>query len=136
MATTANRYVLVVDDDLATREGLRDLLEGAGYTVRTASNGSFAIGTLKGMVNRRVVVLLDLVMPDADGFYFIRRASLPGRSLAQTRIVVLSGDAQAAARALLLEVSEVLRKPIQPSDILDVVARQFSDMAARSAPPP
>jgi CheY-like chemotaxis protein len=71
---------LVVDDDPEARERLRGLLAEEGWTVRTAENGRAALGLVaEGMPD---LVLLDLVMPEMDGFAFLRelRARPAGRA--------------------------------------------------------
>ncbi len=57
--------ILVVDDERAVRNGCRSLLENAGYTVRTARDGSEA---LRKFADRRPdLVLLDVMMPGMNG---------------------------------------------------------------------
>jgi signal transduction histidine kinase/CheY-like chemotaxis protein/tetratricopeptide (TPR) repeat protein len=58
--------ILVVDDDGPTRELLRRILEADGWTVREAANGREALASLKQRPPG--VILLDLMMPEVDGF--------------------------------------------------------------------
>jgi CheY-like chemotaxis protein len=60
--------VLVVDDDAEVRELLRRTLEAEGYAVVEADDGRAALERLRAI--RPSVVLLDLMMPDMDGFEF------------------------------------------------------------------
>ena len=60
--------VLVVDDDATLRQLLRRMLEPEGYTVVEAENGRVALERLRDMSPS--VVLLDLMMPEMDGFEF------------------------------------------------------------------
>ena len=77
LLSTLNRYrcesppcpILVVEDDESTRTMLRDLLEGEGWSVAEAANGR--IGLKRVQENRPVLILLDLMMPEMDGFEFI-----------------------------------------------------------------
>jgi CheY-like chemotaxis protein len=74
LLSVLNKYrrdapVLVVDDDAALRELLRRILEGAGYTVVEAENGRVALERLRTMAPG--VILLDLMMPEMDGFEFV-----------------------------------------------------------------
>ena len=62
--------VLVVEDDLPTREMLRASLEREHFTVAEAGNGIEALGQLAVM--RPALILLDLMMPEMDGFQFTR----------------------------------------------------------------
>ncbi len=61
--------VLVVDDDATLRQLLRRMLEPEGYTVVEAENGRVALDRLRGVAPS--VVLLDLMMPEMDGFEFV-----------------------------------------------------------------
>src|SRR5579859_3016435 len=64
-------HVLVVDDDVAIRQLLRVLLEGAGYAVAEASDGERALSALRGSPHP-LVVLLDIGMPRLDGIGVLR----------------------------------------------------------------
>jgi CheY-like chemotaxis protein/anti-sigma regulatory factor (Ser/Thr protein kinase) len=71
LLSVLNKYrrdapVLVVDDDATLRELLRRVLEGAGYTVVEAENGRVALERLRAVSPG--VILLDLMMPEMDGF--------------------------------------------------------------------
>jgi CheY-like chemotaxis protein len=61
--------VLVVEDDPATREIVRRMLEREGWLVTEADNGRIALERLAE--NRPELILLDLMMPEMDGFEFV-----------------------------------------------------------------
>lgn len=61
--------VLLIEDDPATRKMMSDLLENEGWEVDEASNGKNALEKLSQ--RRPAVILLDLMMPEMDGFQFI-----------------------------------------------------------------
>ena len=61
--------VLLVDDDAAIRQLLRRMLEPEGHTVVEAENGLVALERLRTIIPS--VVLLDLMMPEMDGFQFV-----------------------------------------------------------------
>ncbi len=61
--------ILVVDDDPDTRQLLRRMLEPAGYAVEEADNGKRALSAMEA--RRPSLVLLDLMMPEMDGFEFL-----------------------------------------------------------------
>ena len=66
---SAEAAVLVVDDDDATRAVLRRALEQQGWQVTEAENGSVALDRVAE--RRPELVLLDLMMPEMDGFEFL-----------------------------------------------------------------
>ena len=63
------RQALVVEDDPATREMLRRVLEGEGWAVVEAENGRPALDRLAEA--QPALILLDLMMPEMDGFQFL-----------------------------------------------------------------
>ena len=65
------RLFLLVDDDPLSLELLDSTLRSAGYHTRTAQNGRSALEVLSSV--RVDGILLDLIMPEMDGFEFIRR---------------------------------------------------------------
>jgi CheY-like chemotaxis protein len=67
--------VLVVDDDAGTRQLLRRILEEEGYTVVEADNGRAALERIGERTPS--AILLDLMMPEMDGFEFL--GALHGR---------------------------------------------------------
>ena len=68
-ADVPHPVVLVVDDDPATREVLRRALEHDGWSVREAANGRVALDAVRRDKPRLIV--LDLMMPEMDGFEFV-----------------------------------------------------------------
>ena len=67
--TAAERPVLIVEDDAATRELLREALSNEGWSVMEAENGRVALDRLDEQ--RPGLVVLDLMMPEMDGFEFL-----------------------------------------------------------------
>jgi signal transduction histidine kinase/CheY-like chemotaxis protein/HAMP domain-containing protein len=62
-------WVLVVDDDATMRDILRRMLEKEGWAVAEAENGCTALERMAA--NRPELILLDLMMPEMDGFAFL-----------------------------------------------------------------
>lgn len=68
--TSRSRHaVLVIEDDTATSELMTRLLQKEGYVVTQAGNGRVALECLRQEVPR--LILLDLMMPEMDGFQFV-----------------------------------------------------------------
>lgn len=79
--------VLVVDDDQAIRETLRDILEPEGFDVRLAENGLLALKAIRAA--QPEVVILDLMMPVMSGWEFLVQANAD-ETLRHLPIIVLS----------------------------------------------
>jgi DNA-binding response OmpR family regulator len=70
--------ILIVEDELPMRTGLRDCLERQGYRVLLADNGES--GLEKAIQEKPDLILLDIMMPRLDGFALcaeLRRLSNP-----------------------------------------------------------
>jgi two-component system, OmpR family, KDP operon response regulator KdpE len=106
--------VLVVDDEPHVLAAVAVALEGRGYQVRTAPNGSMAIDSISA--ERPDVVLLDLVMPGMDGIEVTRRL----RGWSQVPIVVLSArtDERHKVRALDAGADDYVTKPFGTPELL------------------
>ncbi len=113
---------LVVEDDPDTREMLRRMLEKDGWKVVEAANGRIALQRI--LEAEPAVVLLDLMMPEMDGFGFIEevRKHMEWRAIP---VVVLTAKTLTAEDRLRLEgVARVFQKGEQPGmDVLAEVRR-------------
>lgn len=117
---TAARTILLVEDDLAIREGVEECLEGEGYAVVTASHGREALDRIE-RDGPPALVLLDLVMPVMDGARLV--AELRGRHLLRGVPIVLMTAAIGGNPARLPAVEAVLTKPFDLDDLIRTVAR-------------
>ncbi len=116
-------YVLVVDDDAALRDLQRRGLEKAGLRVVEADNGRLAMDLIRTQVPSAIV--LDLLMPEMDGFAVIAelRANDAWKSIPV--IVVTARDISAADRATLNgNVQRILQKSGYSLDDLVVTVRE------------
>ena len=140
LAAVLSRYrrtqgagVLVVEDDAATRAVLRRSLEKEGWTVTEAENGR--VGLERVAADAPALVLLDLMMPEMDGFEFLD--GLRSRGLAGPPVVVLTAKELTADDRLRLNggVREVVQKRPQDLDLLlEDIRLRVSAHARRSAP--
>jgi CheY-like chemotaxis protein len=114
---TVGRQVLLVDDDDVMRRGMRLALEQDGWQVSEAENGRVALARLAE--TRPDVIVLDLMMPEMDGFEFL----VEMRSRAEWRdipvLVVTAKDLTVAERSRLNgDVERVLQKGASELDEL------------------
>lgn len=120
---TVQKRILVVDDDRHSREGLQASLLGAGYCVETAADSWQAIKKLKEGYFE--VAIIDLDLPPVHGVAMsgwdlvrISRAFNPTMA-----IILVSADdgEEVKSQAEQLKVSEVLEKPITPTQVKAIV---------------
>jgi len=112
--------VLVVDDEESVRTYVAELLESAGYQVRTAESGSQALEMLAG--NSFDAVLLDVMMPEMTGLEVLRRYRA---SNGASPVIVLSALAGAddAMRAMKMGATDYLSKPFSNSELEQALGR-------------
>ena len=128
--------ILVVDDDTAVQLTIRLLLERAGHTVMTASDGR------NGLVLSRTgefdLLFLDIFMPGMDGFETMR---LVRQRYPSVQIIVISGHSIPSetnpapdflTMARKLGAVRSLQKPFRPDALLQTVAACLED-AKRSS---
>jgi len=109
--------VLVVEDDDATRASVRSALERAGWHVSEAANGRAALAELAAA--RPDVLVLDLIMPEMDGFELLAemRSRVEYRHIPAVVITAMSLTEE-DHRRLNGEVERVVQKRGQPRDEL------------------
>lgn len=111
-----SKKILVVEDDEAIREVIKQVLEIEGYDVFTASNGREGVEILKRGKDLPGVILLDLMMPIMNGWEFIE-AKREEKDLADIPVVVLS----ASGRTQIPEgANAYFQKPIEVDALLKV----------------
>jgi class 3 adenylate cyclase len=105
--------ILVVDDNESNRMLLRDLLEWDGHRVELAANGQQAVEKMRS--GSYDLVLLDIMMPELDGYGVLERVR-ETPSLRYVPIVVISAisDIGSVARCIELGAEDYLFKPIDP----------------------
>src|SRR3954465_15077178 len=108
--------VLVVDDDVDTREALSSALAEAGFLVEQAANGDEALESISE-IGEPDVILLDLRMPGMYGDQFLERA----RGL-RSRVIVLTGDSSARLLRFARD-AKLLSKPVD-LDQLEVAVKE------------
>jgi CheY-like chemotaxis protein len=113
--------VMVVEDDAALRDMLRDSLEKRKYTVITAADGREALAKFKPSVVDLVVT--DLLMPEEDGLMVIMKIRKIKPSV---RMIAISGGGKAGPGSYLqmattLGADYVFSKPFLPSELVQKV---------------
>ncbi|MES2935192.1 MAG: ATP-binding protein [Pseudomonadota bacterium] len=135
-----NIRVLVVDDKADNRELVRQLLEGAGFIVRTADNGRQAIDIFQDWHPQ--FIWMDMRMPVMDGYDSTRTIrTLTGGD--QVKIVALTASAFEEDRAAVLAAGcdDMERKPLEVDRLFGMMGKllglryRYNDEAQAAQPP-
>ena len=104
--------VLIIDDERPTLTMFRLFLSAYGYEVFLAENGRAGLDILAR--HRPPIVFTDLKMPEMDGFEVLRQIK---RRAPQTEVIVITGhgDMDLVIRALNLQATDFINKPVQRS---------------------
>lgn len=120
---TNKRRILCIEDESEMIELTRLVLEREGFEVLGAVGGAQGLKTLK--LERPDLVLLDLMMPDMDGWEVYRQMKAD-KDLADIPVIVVTARAQSIDKVLGLQVAKVadyITKPFGPKDLISSIRR-------------
>jgi two-component system response regulator MprA len=112
--------VLIVEDHAVTRAGLTTLLGEQGYDVATAAHGRAALDLLRGGLNPDVV-LLDMLLPELDGWKFL--PELRKTPQGSVPVIVMSGIGLSQEWAKAAGCADFLRKPFDERALFASLSR-------------
>ena len=116
-AARSGPLVLVVDDDAGLRQYIRANLELEGYAVREAGNADEGLAVLEEHVPD--LILLDVMMPQVDGWEMLRRVQ-ERHGVGAIPVIMFSGKVdEAAAEAEARGVSGFIGKPFDPQQLIE-----------------
>ena len=124
--------ILIVDDSPTERFYLTDILVRAGYAVSTAVNGEEAIDKIR--TERPQLILMDVVMPGANGFQ-VTRSIARDPALAAIPVIICSSKNQETDRiwGMRQGAKDYLVKPVDPALLLASIASLDQRAAAPAA---
>jgi two-component system OmpR family response regulator len=126
------RRILVVDDDRAILELVCMHLSVAGYDAFSVRDGRTALNRLASL--RPVAMVLDLSMPELDGFGVLEKMGKAGTALTPTLVLSARHGAADVKRAVSLGARDYLTKPFSSHQLLARVARLLRRPAERQDP--
>lgn len=129
-AVTSPGCVVVVEDDAGIREVLSELLRREGFTVHACAAGAPVLPTVAAV--EPDVVLLDLGLPDVNGFDLLRAL----RDVSAVTVIVLSGLGAESDRVLALELGadDYVVKPFLTRELVARIRAHRRRAAGRGGP--
>ena len=125
------KRILLVEDEALIRIPMAAALESAGFDVSQAAMGADALAVMEAEAFD--LLILDVVLPDMEGWEILRRV----REVEEVRtlpVLVVTGlESLNAEQALALGADEFLTKPVSPRVLVDTVVRLLASSAASSA---
>lgn len=126
MDETISKTILCVEDEPEMIDLIRLILARKGYNVQGATGGVEGIRLVKEL--HPDLVLLDLMMPDMDGWEVYQQMKAE-TSLRDIPVIVVTAKAQNIDKVLGLHIAKVddyIAKPFSPQELMDSVEKVFS----------
>src|SRR5689334_24811686 len=127
MTMDPTKRVLIVDDEKDVRDILFTVLQARGIQADCAANGREALDLIAQ--HTYAVVVLDLMMPEVDGFTVLE--TLRAAGTLPVILVLTAADQGLIDRLDASLIHGLIRKPFEPAEIADVVAA-CADIRSRS----
>lgn len=120
------KTILVVDDEQNIARLVEFNLKGAGYEVRRAMDGAEGLAAVR--TERPDLVLLDCNMPNMDGMEMLAELK-KDRCLRDIPVIMLTAKSETEDlwRGVDAGVEYYVTKPIDPQQLLDLIARYFEE---------
>jgi DNA-binding response OmpR family regulator len=117
------KRILYIEDETEMIELTRIVLEREGFEMIGAVGGAEGIEAIKR--ERPDLILLDLMMPDVDGWEVYRQMKAD-KDLADIPVIIITARTQSIDKVLGLKVAKVadyITKPFGPSDLIESIQR-------------
>jgi DNA-binding response OmpR family regulator len=116
------KRILIVEDDEAIRQALKELLETEDFEVLTAENGEDALLILERTKNLPSLIVADLMMPVLDGFKFCSILN-ESHNLKKIPIIIMSADGHVKQKQDATQAVAYLKKPVDIDEVINTINR-------------
>ncbi|MGH2521487.1 MAG: hybrid sensor histidine kinase/response regulator, partial [Anaerolineales bacterium] len=124
----AEAHILIVEDDAALLEGLRDILELAGFQVTVARNGIEGLAALDKITPD--LIISDIMMPYMDGYQFYAQArARPALLNVPFIFLTAKGEKADVRQGKMLGADDYLIKPFDEEDLLVAIRAKLKRQA-------
>ncbi|MDQ3614381.1 MAG: sigma-54 dependent transcriptional regulator [Chloroflexota bacterium] len=117
--------VMIVDDDAAIRDMLRELLEDENFTVTEADTGSSVVEALSDDSNAPDLIMMDVRMPDKSGIEILQDMKSSNNGPLPVIVMTAYGTSNVAIQAMQHGAYDYLTKPFDIDDVLMKIRRFF-----------
>ncbi len=127
------KRVVCIEDEPAMIDLIRLILSRKGYTVTGATGGREGLELVQS--SQPDIVLLDLMMPDMDGWEVYQKLKAH-ESTREIPVIVVTAKAQSIDKVLGLHIAKVddyITKPFGPQDLIESIEKVLSRRTAPSA---
>ncbi len=127
------KRVVCIEDEPAMIDLIRLILSRKGYTVNGATGGREGLELVQS--SQPDIVLLDLMMPDMDGWEVYQKLKAH-ESTREIPVIVVTAKAQSIDKVLGLHIAKVddyITKPFGPQDLIESIEKVLSRRTAPSA---
>lgn len=115
-SVNGKRQILIVDDEQVNRE-LLGFIAASNYDVLYASDGASALDIMKEHSKTLSLVLLDLNMPDVDGFEVMKRM-MESDDLKNLPVLIMTSEEGAEIECLKLGAADFIAKPFRAPEVV------------------
>ena len=127
-ATSSSRTLLIVEDDRVSAEALSHLTRELGYNVTVVDNGRDALRKLAS--HCYAAILLDLVLPDIDGFAILKYLQDTTPNVLP-RVIITTGMPQRYSSSAGMRVCALLQKPVDAQQLMAALRRCDAEPSGR-----
>jgi CheY-like chemotaxis protein len=120
MASADKDLVMIVEDDADTLDALNALLTQFGFDTLLAQNGREALEKLRAAARLPCVIILDLLMPEMDGWQF-RTEQQADPALRAIPVVIVTADVRGGSRAKAAGAVAFIPKPVDIEKLMGSV---------------
>ncbi len=123
MVNTGGHHILCIEDEPDMIELIRLILEPHGYRISGALGGKIGLEMIRS--DFPDLILLDLMMPDMDGWDVYKQMKADP-ALANIPVIVVTAKAQSIDKVLGLHIAKVedyVTKPFSPNDLILSITR-------------
>ena len=124
MTNIAHPYtILIADDDEINRVILKHMLKYVNVDITCVADGEEAMAYLNEDLNRKVILLLDLNMPNMDGNEVIARVNMDPSFKSRIRIIVSTANLLSAFLKIGMgdSVLDCLEKPVNKEELIELI---------------